>query len=172
MSLHQDLYGNDFLNRVNFCNWICRKMRTDVLFFWRTLDGQVSAKRTASINGRRALACSHAHVDPPRRCTTPLCSVFKTSDEWDFWRKLDRTRRPCSLPPPSPDLTSSNYFLWGFVNECVMAVAPITPDDMKKRLRRACTEITPQMLAEPRRSFHQRINKCLQVKGHHFERLP
>ena len=22
MSLHQDLYGNDFLKRVNFCNWM------------------------------------------------------------------------------------------------------------------------------------------------------
>ena len=26
-------------------------------------------------------ACSHEHVDTTRRCTTPLCSVFKTSDE-------------------------------------------------------------------------------------------
>ena len=42
-------------------------------------------------------------------------------------------------------------------------------DKMKKRIRRACTEITPQMLAEVRRSFRQRINKCLQVEGHHFE---
>ena len=32
MSLNQDLYGNDFLKRVNFCNWIYRKMRTDVSF--------------------------------------------------------------------------------------------------------------------------------------------
>ena len=32
MSLHQDLHGNDSLKRVNFCNWIRRKMRTDVLF--------------------------------------------------------------------------------------------------------------------------------------------
>ena len=30
MSLHQDLYGNDFLKRVNFCNWIRKKMRSDV----------------------------------------------------------------------------------------------------------------------------------------------
>ena len=22
MSIHQDLYGNDFLKRINFCNWI------------------------------------------------------------------------------------------------------------------------------------------------------
>ena len=52
-----------------------------------------------------------------------------------------------------------------------MAVSPTGPDDMKGRIRRACTEITPQMLAEVRRSFHQRINKCLQVEGHHFEHL-
>ena len=39
--------------------------------------------------------------------------------------------------------------------------APTTPDEMKERIRRACTEITPQILAEVRRSFHQRINKCL-----------
>ena len=52
-----------------------------------------------------------------------------------------------------------------------MAVAPATPDDMKKRIHRACTEITPQMLAEVRRAFHQRIDKFLQVEGHHFEHL-
>ena len=75
---------------------------------------------------------------------------------------------PVAWPPRSPDLTSP---LWGFVKERVMAVAPTTPDDMKERIRRACTEITTQMLAEVRRSFHQRINKCLQVEGHHFEHL-
>ena len=52
-----------------------------------------------------------------------------------------------------------------------MAVAPTTPDDIKERIRQACTEITPQMLAVVRRSFHQRINKCLQVVSHHFEHL-
>ena len=37
MSLHQDLYGNDFLKLVNFCNWIHRKMRTDVSFLSHVL---------------------------------------------------------------------------------------------------------------------------------------
>ena len=37
MSLHQDLYGNDFLKRVNFCNLIHRGMRTDVSFFSHVL---------------------------------------------------------------------------------------------------------------------------------------
>ena len=61
--------------------------------------------------------------------------------------------------------------LWGSVKERLMSIAPTMPDDMKERKRPACTEITPQMLAEVRRSFHQRINKCLQVKGYHFEHL-
>ena len=42
---------------------------------------KLPAKRAASINGKRALACLHEHVDATRWCTTPLCSVFKTSDE-------------------------------------------------------------------------------------------
>ena len=78
---------------------------------------------------------------------------------------------PEAWPPRSPDLTSPDYFLWGFVKERVMAVAPITPDDMKERICRACIKITPQMLAGVKRSFHQQINKCLQVEGHHFEHL-
>ena len=69
-------------------------------FFEGRLTGKVYAnflQNVLSINGRRALACSHKHVDATRRCTTLLCSVLKTSDKWDFWRKVDRTRRPCSL---------------------------------------------------------------------------
>ena len=68
---------------------------------------------------------------------------------------------PVAWPPRSPDLTSPDYFLWGFIKERVMAVAPTTPDDMKERQRQACTEITSQMLAEVRRSFHQPIDNCL-----------
>ena len=49
---------------------------------------------------------------------------------------------PVAWPPRSPDLTSPDYQI---------------------------TEIRPQVLAEVRRSFHQRINKCLQVEGHHLE---
>ena len=78
---------------------------------------------------------------------------------------------PVAWPPLSPNLISPDYFLWVFVKERIMAVAPTTPDDMKERIHRACTEIKPQMWAEVRRYFHQRIIKCLQVKGHHFEHL-
>ena len=51
MSLHQDLYGNDFLKRVNFCNWIRRKMRTDVSFLSHVLfSGEANFANTRNVN--------------------------------------------------------------------------------------------------------------------------
>ena len=42
---------------------------------------------------------------------------------------------------------------------------------MKERIRQACADVTPQMLAEVRRSLYNRINKCLEVNGNNFEHL-
>ena len=51
MSLHQDLYGNDFLKRVHFCNWIRRKMRTDVSFFSHVLfSDEANFANTGNVN--------------------------------------------------------------------------------------------------------------------------
>ena len=51
MSLHQDLYGNDFLKRVNFCNWIRRKMRTDVSFLSHVLfSDEANSGNTGNVN--------------------------------------------------------------------------------------------------------------------------
>ena len=51
MSLHQNLYGNDFLKRVNFCNWIRRKMRTDVSFLSHVLfSDEANFANTGNVN--------------------------------------------------------------------------------------------------------------------------
>ena len=51
MSLHQDLYGNDFLKHVNFCNWIRRKMRTDVSFLSHVLfSDEANFANTGNVN--------------------------------------------------------------------------------------------------------------------------
>ena len=42
---------------------------------------------------------------------------------------------PVACPPRSPDLTSPDYFLLGFIKERVMAVAPTTLKDMKEIIR-------------------------------------
>ena len=51
MSLHQDLYGNDFLKRVSFCTWIRRKMRTDVSFLRHVLfSDEANFANTGNVN--------------------------------------------------------------------------------------------------------------------------
>ena len=51
MSLHQDLYGNDFLKRVNFCNWIRRKMLTGVSFLSHVLfSDEANFANTGNVN--------------------------------------------------------------------------------------------------------------------------
>ena len=51
MSLHQDLCGNGFLKRVNFCNWIRRKMRTDVSFLSHVLfSDEANIANTGNVN--------------------------------------------------------------------------------------------------------------------------
>ena len=51
MSLHQDLYGNNFLKRVNNCNWIRRKMRTCVSFLSHVLfSDEANFANTGSVN--------------------------------------------------------------------------------------------------------------------------
>ena len=51
MSLHQDLYGNDFLKLVNFCNLIRRKMRKDVSFLSHVLfSDEANPENTGNMN--------------------------------------------------------------------------------------------------------------------------
>ena len=168
MSLHQNLYGNDFLKRVSFCNWIRRKMRTDVSYLNHVLSSD-EANYTNTGNVNRHNMHYLANENPRWMRTVPfqhpwsvncccrivgdhiigpyyaLCSRQVMNKIFD--EKWIGRGGPVAMPPCSPDLTSLDYFLWGFVKEHVMVVAPTMPNDMKERIRRACTEITPQMLA-------------------------
>ena len=51
MSLHQDLYGDDFLKRENFCNQIRRNMRTEVSFLSHMLfSEEANCANTENVN--------------------------------------------------------------------------------------------------------------------------
>lgn len=74
-------------------------------------------------------------------------------------------------PARSPDLTSLDFFLWGYVREIVYKDPPTTREDMKNRIRAAFESITPEMLSHVKRSFSDRIQNCLARHGQHFEHL-
>ena len=60
MSSHQDLYNNDFLKRVNFCNWIRRKMRTDVSFLSHVLfSDKANFENTENVNRHNMHYCAN-----------------------------------------------------------------------------------------------------------------
>ena len=71
MSLHQDMYGNDFLKRVNFCNWIRRKMRTDISFLSHVLfSDDANFANTGNVN--RHNMHYWANESPLRMRTVPF----------------------------------------------------------------------------------------------------
>ncbi len=67
------------------------------------------------------------------------------------------------------DLTSPDFCLWGLLKDRVYKTVPTTREGMMQRIMNA--EITPAEILSCTRSFEVRINKCIEVKGHHFEHL-
>lgn len=78
---------------------------------------------------------------------------------------------PVAWPARSPDITSCDFFLWGFVKSKVYDTPPTTAEDMQQRIVAAFREITPQMLNNVEQSFKKRIRLCIDENGRHFEHL-
>lgn len=78
---------------------------------------------------------------------------------------------PHNWPARSPDLTSPDFFLWGYIKNIVYDTPPTTPDDMRERIRNAFRSITPYILRRVNQSFQDRIRLCIETDGHHFEHL-
>lgn len=236
MSLHQDLRGNDFMNRVHFCNWVQRKMDRDPLFLFNVMfSDECTFKNTGELNRHNMHYWSQANPHWMRQIpfqhpwslnawcgivgdnvigpyffnahlNGEMYSQFLLNElpllledvplqtRQNMWMQHDgapshnaavtrlvmnqRFRRkwigrggPVNWPARSPDLTSLDFFLWGFIKERVMSTVPTTLENMMDRIRHACAQVTPQMLANVRRCFQARIMKCIEVEGNQFEHL-
>ena len=78
---------------------------------------------------------------------------------------------PIAWPPRSPDLTSPDFYLWGYLKDVVYSRSPTTRDDMKVCVRAACENIPAYVLLSTVTNFQKRVNLCLQVHGRQFEHL-
>ncbi|XP_014468389.1 PREDICTED: uncharacterized protein LOC106740968 [Dinoponera quadriceps] len=74
-------------------------------------------------------------------------------------------------PPYPPDLTSPDFFLWGFVKNVVFAQRSTTRENMMERTRTACASIPREILLRTVDSFERRLHLCLQANGGNFEQL-
>ncbi|EZA46479.1 hypothetical protein X777_00117, partial [Ooceraea biroi] len=75
-----------------------------------------------------------------------------------------------SWPPRSPDLTSPDFFLWGYLKGIVHETMPQT-DELKGRITRACENIPAEVIKKTEISFRQRLQFCIDVNGGTFEQF-
>ena len=74
-------------------------------------------------------------------------------------------------PPRSPDLTPLDFFLWGHLKSVVYRHRPRNIDELKEAITQEIRNIPRETLLRVKMSFSERIEKCLEVNGGHFEHL-
>ncbi|EFN67942.1 hypothetical protein EAG_00133, partial [Camponotus floridanus] len=74
-------------------------------------------------------------------------------------------------PPRSPDLTPLDFYLWGKLKQQVYNEVPTSKEDMKERIRRACSMIDTNEIRNAIFSITNRFRTCIDAQGHHFEHL-
>lgn len=78
---------------------------------------------------------------------------------------------PVEWPARSPDLTSPDFYLWGYIKNLVYNNRPDNRAEMEQRIRDACQNIPREVLLNTVNSFRKRIQLCLQQNGGTFEHL-
>jgi hypothetical protein len=71
-------------------------------------------------------------------------------------------------PPRSPDLTTCDFFLWGYLKSHVYTHKPRTLSDLKEAIREEVATIDREMLERVYADFQQRFENCIQESGHHL----
>ena len=60
-------------------------------------------------------------------------------------------------PPRSPDLSTCDFFLWGYLKSRVYTHKPCTLNDLKEAIRQEIRPIDRQLLARVRDDFKKRL---------------
>jgi hypothetical protein len=72
---------------------------------------------------------------------------------------------PIAWPPSSPDLTSLEFFLWGYVKNIVYQVKINDLQHLKARVRDAVAMVTPNMLQATWNEVEYRLDICRDTNG-------
>lgn len=236
VSLHQELHGDDFQNRVRFCRWARERMSINQNFFSTVLfSDESSFTNHGTVNRHNmhywSVENPHwlRHVEHQRPWTVNVwCGLIgenligpyiiegnlngqKYSEFLEgvlptlledlslevrrtMWFQHDGCPAHYSLlarevldrnfngrwigrgslinwPARSPDLTSPDFFLWGYLKSKVYQQEPTTREDMIERIKTACAQIGRNTISSCVSSFEKRVEKCIEVEGYHFEHL-
>jgi hypothetical protein len=74
-------------------------------------------------------------------------------------------------PPRSPDLTSPDFFLWSYLKDTVYRSNPRDLKQLKMNITRATEEVNEGTLRKVARNTVKRVDKYIEMNGHHFQHL-
>jgi hypothetical protein len=74
-------------------------------------------------------------------------------------------------PPRSPHLTSPDFFLWSYLKDTVYRSNPRDLKQLKMNVTRAIEEVDEGTLRKVARNMVKRVDKCIEMNGHHFQHL-
>jgi len=70
--------------------------------------------------------------------------------------------------PTSPDLSSCDFFLWGYLKGRVYTHKPRNLNQLKDAIRQEVLKIDQQLLVRAMDDFKRRIENCIQEDGRHL----
>jgi len=71
-------------------------------------------------------------------------------------------------PPRSPDLSTRDFFLWGYLKSHVYADKPRKFNDLKEAIRQEIRPIDRQLLARVMDDLKKRLENYIQEDGRHL----
>jgi len=74
-------------------------------------------------------------------------------------------------PPHSPDLTPSDYFLWGYLKGRVYQNKPLNIDALKANITEEIQAVTTDVLARTFQNTARRVQSRLDTNGGHFQHM-
>ncbi|GFV71326.1 putative transposable element [Trichonephila clavipes] len=96
-------------------------------------------------------------------CHTARATIDFLKDT--FGDRLISRFGPVNWPPRSCDLTSLDYFLWGYVKSLVYADKPQMLDHLEDNIRRVIADIRPQMLEKVIENWTSRLDYIRASRG-------
>ena len=71
-------------------------------------------------------------------------------------------------PPRSPDLTTSDFFLWSYLKAKVYDQRPETLEALKEAIRQEIVAITPEIILKVTDNYRERLHQCINIQGRHL----
>lgn len=88
-----------------------------------------------------------------------------------FDNRIVSRRADIAWPPRSPDLSPLDFYLFGYLKNTIYKTRMHTLNELKNAITDAITQIPQEVLGRVSNNMKNRVIKCLDAEGHHFEHI-